>query len=197
MNPQMSDAPTQACGSRSAAVPNAAPPSPCSSVTVGARSGRAVAEPSSGPDTRPSPLSNEFSGIATRLHRLWRCWSTASVLGREMPLLATDRLRSSWPCEFPLALYSVSTPSGMITIREVPTRTPVPRAVIRRNCRGERENESGRMPAAKDLRGVRVVLSPLYFSCCSEISHAPPIIVPSKSNVQKPSIILIVRPEAD
>jgi hypothetical protein len=45
----------------------------------------------------------------------------------------------------------VSMPSGMMTINEVPTSTPVPRRVMMRNWRVERLKESGRMPARKEL----------------------------------------------
>lgn len=40
----------------------------------------------------------------------------------------------------------------MITIRAVPTRTPMPIVEIRRSRDGEREKESGKEPARKDLR---------------------------------------------
>jgi len=45
----------------------------------------------------------------------------------------------------------VSTPSGMMTMSAVPTSTPVPIVVMKRNCRGEREKDRGREPAKKDL----------------------------------------------
>lgn len=49
------------------------------------------------------------------------------------------------------ALYRVSTPSGMITIRAVPTRTPIPIVEISRSRDCDREKDSGREPARKDL----------------------------------------------
>ena len=60
-------------------------------------------------------------------------------------------LRSCTWGEASLALYNVSTPSGMITIKAVPTRTPIPMVEIRRSRDCEREKESGREPARKDL----------------------------------------------
>jgi len=58
-------------------------------------------------------------------------------------------------CDSPsysLALYKVSTPSGIITIRAVPTSTPIPMVDINRSRDCERLKESGREPARKDLR---------------------------------------------
>lgn len=55
-------------------------------------------------------------------------------------------------CEWVLpALYMVSMPSGMMTMSDVPTSTPVPRSVMIRSCRGERVKERGRMPAMNEL----------------------------------------------
>lgn len=36
----------------------------------------------------------------------------------------------------------------------VPTKTPVPKDVMRRNCRGVRAKERGRMPAANELQEI-------------------------------------------
>lgn len=59
-----------------------------------------------------------------------------------------------WP--FAPALYIVSMPSGIMTISEVPTRTPAPNNVRMRNWRGESEKESGRMPARNELHSLAV-----------------------------------------
>ena len=52
---------------------------------------------------------------------------------------------------YSLALYKVSTPSGIITIREVPTSTPIPIVETNRSRDGDMENERGSEPARKDL----------------------------------------------
>ena len=57
-------------------------------------------------------------------------------------------------CNSSDALYKVSIPSGIITTSAVPTRSPVPRVDTRCNCWWERENDSGREPARKDLSHV-------------------------------------------
>lgn len=56
------------------------------------------------------------------------------------------------------ALYMVSIPSGMMTMSEVPTSTPVPSRVMMRSWREDREKERGRMPARKELRASIGVL---------------------------------------
>ena len=54
-------------------------------------------------------------------------------------------------CLGSLALYKVSTPSGMMTIKAVPTRTPIPMVEMRRSRDWDKENDSGSDPARKDL----------------------------------------------
>ena len=49
------------------------------------------------------------------------------------------------------ALYNVSTPSGMMTMRDVPTNTPIPTVEINRSRDCERGKESGNEPARKEL----------------------------------------------
>ena len=61
-------------------------------------------------------------------------------------LIDVDRL---WPTS--RAAYSVSMPSGMMTIKDVPTSTPVPIAVISRNFPGERVKAKGSAPARNEL----------------------------------------------
>lgn len=53
-----------------------------------------------------------------------------------------------------LALYRVSTPSGIMTINDVPTRTPIPMVEINRSRDCERGKESGNEPARKDLGSI-------------------------------------------
>ena len=48
-------------------------------------------------------------------------------------------------------LYMVSMPSGMMTIKLVPTRTPMPMVDMRRSCDCDKLTASGNIPAAKDL----------------------------------------------
>lgn len=55
-----------------------------------------------------------------------------------------------WPKSSP-ALYSVSTPSGIMTIRAVPTNTPMPMVEINRSRDCERGKESGNEPARNEL----------------------------------------------
>ncbi|KAL8648505.1 MAG: hypothetical protein Q9210_004945, partial [Variospora velana] len=52
----------------------------------------------------------------------------------------------------------VSTPSGMMTIREVPTRTPMPMVEMSCSRDWESEKDKGREPARKDLYIVSVKL---------------------------------------
>ena len=61
----------------------------------------------------------------------------------------------AWECESP-ALYRVSTPSGIITIRAVPTRTPMPIVDINLSRDCEREKESGKEPARKELQRCQI-----------------------------------------
>lgn len=52
------------------------------------------------------------------------------------------------------ALYNVSTPSGMMTMRDVPTNTPIPTVEISRSRDCERGKESGKEPARKELSKI-------------------------------------------
>ena len=47
--------------------------------------------------------------------------------------------------------YIASMPSGIITTKDVPTRTPIPIVEISRNCDEERVMDNGNAPARKDL----------------------------------------------
>lgn len=53
---------------------------------------------------------------------------------------------------YELALYNVSTPSGIMIIKHVPTSRPVPMADMIREWFEERPKDSGREPARKDLK---------------------------------------------
>ncbi len=58
----------------------------------------------------------------------------------------------AWECAESPALYKVSTPSGMITINAVPTKTPIPIVDINLSRDCESEKDRGREPARKELR---------------------------------------------
>lgn len=72
-------------------------------------------------------------------------------------LSSSSESSSSWPWSLSERLwrevmeYSVSMPSGMITMREVPTRTPMPRVEIRRSWGFVRVRVRGSMPTPKEL----------------------------------------------
>lgn len=51
-----------------------------------------------------------------------------------------------------VALYRVSTPSGIITIKDVPTNTPMPMEEINRSCEGDNVKARGKDPTTKDLQ---------------------------------------------
>jgi hypothetical protein len=55
------------------------------------------------------------------------------------------------PCSEDPEVYTASIPSGIITIKLVPTRTPIPIVEINRSCDEERLMESGNAPARKEL----------------------------------------------
>jgi hypothetical protein len=55
------------------------------------------------------------------------------------------------PCPADPEVYTASIPSGIITIKLVPTRTPIPIVDINRSCDEERDMESGNAPARKEL----------------------------------------------
>ena len=65
-----------------------------------------------------SGSSNALGTVVTGT--AWCCQLTAVV----------DRLLSSFRLLSEFALYRVSTPSGIITIKDVPTKTPIPREDI-------------------------------------------------------------------
>jgi hypothetical protein len=51
----------------------------------------------------------------------------------------------------------------MITIKDVPTKTPIPREEINRNCEGESVKASGSEPTTKDLNQDETTISFLFF----------------------------------
>lgn len=63
-----------------------------------------------------------------------------------------ERALSSFWRLIEFALYSVSTPSGIITIKDVPTKTPIPIDEMSLSCEGDRVNASGNEPTTKDLQ---------------------------------------------
>lgn len=88
---------------------------------------------------------------ASPIERLRRVNSTAvSSSCAIMPLGIIFRRTCASPT-YSLALYKVSTPSGIMTIRDVPTSTPMPIVETNRSRDGDMENERGNEPAKKDL----------------------------------------------
>jgi hypothetical protein len=51
----------------------------------------------------------------------------------------------------------------MITIKDVPTKTPIPREEINRNCEGESVKASGNEPTTKDLHQDEASISFIFF----------------------------------
>lgn len=86
---------------------------------------------------------------------------------------------------YSLALYKVSTPSGIITIRDVPTSTPIPIVETSRSRDGDMENERGSDPARKDLD--KELVQPCYLL---DRTHAMAMIVLKVSSMNRPSSIL-------
>jgi hypothetical protein len=80
-------------------------------------------------------------------------------------------------------LYIASMPSGMITTKDVPTRTPIPIVEIRRNCDEERVMDNGNAPARKDLDTVS------KFSHTPKYAYAKAITTLRTSNRNSPSNI--------
>lgn len=102
------------------------------------------------------------SSATSFLFQDWGNDSVESAVRTSGPLLcrrtssgAADRCLCWCVCVAELALYKVSTPSGIITINDVPTKTPMPMVDIRRSRDCDRENERGRAPAKKDLEFAR------------------------------------------
>jgi hypothetical protein len=80
-------------------------------------------------------------------------------------------------------LYIASMPSGMITTKDVPTRTPIPIVEISLNCDEERVMDNGNAPARKDLDSVnKISLIPKY-------TYAKAITTLKASNRNSPSNI--------
>jgi hypothetical protein len=82
----------------------------------------------------------------------------------------------------------VSIPSGMMTMSEVPTKTPVPSSVMMRSWRGERVKESGKMPAMKELL-LSAAMLPLSLWCAG-FAYAIAISVLKVSSMKRPSHML-------
>jgi hypothetical protein len=67
------------------------------------------------------------------------------------PLLFSE-LPETWPCS---QVYNAPTPSGMMTIKAVPTKSPEPKLVRMRNLRADSVKERGRRPARKEETNMR------------------------------------------
>lgn len=112
------------------------------------------------PAGRTGPgISWNTSSATSSLFQDWCNGSTELAVRTCSPLLchrtssgAADIPLRWCTCVVELALYRVSTPSGMMTISDVPTKTPMPMVDIRRSRDWDRENERGRAPAKKDLK---------------------------------------------
>ena len=103
---------------------------------------------SKGPGSGVSSSSRLCSQLVLCIR--FRLWWSRGFLGSRNDDCRLTSLRSC-ACFGSLALYRVSTPSGMITIRAVPTRTPIPMVEIRRSRDWDSEKDNGRDPARKDL----------------------------------------------
>lgn len=87
-------------------------------------------------------------------------------------------------------------PSGMMTMSEVPTRTPMPIVLMRRICACERVTAMGSIPAAKELESdaLRSVRCSGGEREGGEIrgSYAMAMTMPKSRTVKRPSAIAAV-----
>ena len=88
---------------------------------------------------------------ASPIDRLRRLTSTAVSSCSAIGALGIIFRRTCASPTYSLALYNVSTPSGIMTIRDVPTSTPIPIVETSRSRDGDMEKERGSEPARKDL----------------------------------------------
>lgn len=101
-----------------------------------------------------APLRSLFSDgphSAFPIERLRRLTATTVSNSSAIRALGIIFRRTCASPTYSLALYKVSTPSGIITIRDVPTNTPIPIVETNRSRDGDMENERGNEPARKDL----------------------------------------------
>ena len=77
----------------------------------------------------------------------------------------------------------------MITISEVPTKTPMPKVEIRRNCDCDKVSDSGKRPARKDL-SVYYVRIDIGYTRLHHETYAMAIMMLKESRVTSPSSIL-------
>lgn len=87
-------------------------------------------------------------------------------------------------------------PSGIITIKDVPTRTPMPIEEINRSWEGERVKARGNEPTIKDLRRgqkVLVCIGSLLWCFSIGISHVAAITMLRASKVKSPSMVASCR----
>lgn len=122
------------------------------------------------------------ASLIERLRRLNGTTASSSSAIRALGIIS--RLTCASPT-YSLALYKVSTPSGIITIRDVPTSTPIPIVETNRSRDGDMENERGSEPARKDLEKRLVWLCYLL-----NHTHAMAMIVLKVSSMNRPSSIL-------
>ena len=101
-----------------------------------------------------APSRSSFSDgpqSASPMERLRRLKGTTASSSSAIRALGIIFRRTCASPTYSLALYRVSTPSGIITIRDVPTSTPIPIVETIRSWDGDMENERGSEPARKDL----------------------------------------------
>lgn len=137
-----------------------------------------------------APASYESPAASRCASDVHARFALGCVLSMFFLMSKPDRALFSCPWMLPLELYSVSIPSGIITTSEVPTKTPVPRAVMNRNCRFDRANESGRRPASMELDQVSMRKSHLAQRPLGWIqlsTYAVAMTTHSSSSIKKPS----------
>jgi hypothetical protein len=106
------------------------------------------------------------------------------VLGHRTSRFLVCRLLLVCMCASVPDEYSASMPSGIITTKDVPTRTPIPIVEISRSCDEDKVMDNGNAPARKDLLTVS------KSSKFRDITHAKAITTLSASNKNSPSNIL-------
>jgi len=106
------------------------------------------------------------------------------VLGHRTSRFLVCRLLLVCMCASVPDEYSASMPSGIITTKDVPTRTPIPIVEISRSCDEDKVMDNGNAPARKDLLTVS------KSSKFRDITHAKAITTLSASNKNSPSSIL-------
>ena len=81
----------------------------------------------------------------------------------------------------------------MMTISDVPTRTPVPSAVMKRSCFCESANDNGNSPASTDLWLMSVFAVCIYYTSLEvQGTYAVAITTQSSNSIKKPSHIIAI-----